>query len=358
MQFNLIDLLDLSVAHNASDVHLSPGELPIVRLDGELMRLPEFINYIEKSANLNDINLRYMNFKDINTEREINTELEINTADFLLNTLTPLQLKELESKKELDFSLTLPEVGNFRVNTFHHKNGISIALRIIPENLPQLEHLSISSAIKELLKLSSGLILVTGATGCGKSTTLATMIDYINTHKTYHIITLEDPIEFVHCNKKSLIHQRQISRDSNSFSAALRSALREDPDIILIGEMRDLETMRLALTAAETGHLVLASMHASSAPRAVSRLIDAFPANEKSIIRNLISESLQAVITQTLVKKEKGGRMAAFEVMLGSPAVRNLIREDKIAQIVSVMQTGSRLGMCTMEQSLTLLSGQ
>jgi twitching motility protein PilT len=198
----------------------------------------------------------------------------------------------------------------------------------------------------------NGLILLTGPTGSGKSTTLAAMVDYINTHQAEHIITIEDPIEFVHHSKKCLINQRQVHRDTHDFSAALRSALREDPDVILVGELRDLETIRLALTAAETGHLVLGTLHTSSAPRTISRIVDVFPAGEKNIIRNILSESLQAVICQTLVKKISGGRAAAFEIMLGSTAIRNLIREDKIAQMITTIQTSSQMGMCTLDQSL------
>ena len=262
------------------------------------------------------------------------------------------ELDIFETKHELDFSIFLPDIGGFRANIFHQQNGVSAVFRVIPVAIPTLEMLGTPPIIKEILDLSAGLILVTGPTGCGKSTTLAAMIDYINTNQQSHIITIEDPIEFIHHSKKCLVHQRQIFRDSSSFCLALRSALREDPDVILVGEMRDLETIRLALTAAETGHLVLATLHTSSAPRAVSRMIDVFPAGEKNIIRNLVSESLQTVITQTLVKKIDGGRVAAFEIMLGTTAIRNLIREDKTAQMYSVIQTSVKLGMCSMEQSL------
>lgn len=319
----LFNLLRASVEHKASDLHISPGQPPIMRINGDLTRITEFPVYDGAM-----------------------------TSSLIASVLDKVQLNVFETNLELDFSLLQPDIGAFRANIFHQQNGISAVFRVIPMEIPELDKLGTPPIIKEILDLSSGLILVTGPTGCGKSTTLAAMIDYINTKEQSHIITIEDPIEFMHHSKKSLVHQRQIFRDSTSFSAALRSALREDPDVILVGEMRDLETIRLALTAAETGHLVLATLHTSSAPRAITRMIDAFPTGEKNIIRNLISESLQTVITQTLVKKIDGGRVAAFEIMLGTPAIRNLIREDKTAQMYSVMQTSAKIGMCTMEQSL------
>lgn len=324
IQMDLVNLLRLSVEKNASDLHLSPGQKPIMRINGDL-------NHVE--------------------------ELPVLDADMthklVYSVLDKEQVHVFESTLELDFAVIQPDIGAFRVNIFHHTNGISAVFRVIPVEIPNLEYLGTPAIIKQMLDLSSGLILITGPTGCGKSTTLAAMIDYVNNTQQCHIITIEDPIEFVHNSKKSLVHQRQIFRDTSSFSSALRSALREDPDVILVGEMRDLETIRLALTAAETGHLVLATLHTSSAPRAVSRVIDAFPAGEKNIIRNLLSESLQSVICQTLVKKIGGGRVAAFEVMLGTPAIRNLIRDDKTAQMYSVIQTSAKMGMCTMEQSLS-----
>jgi twitching motility protein PilT len=227
--------------------------------------------------------------------------------------------------------------------------------RLIPEKTPTLEELGLPPIFKKLLDLPNGLILVTGPTGSGKSTTLAAMVNDINLNQACHIITVEDPIEFVHHSKKSLINQRQVHRDTHDFSAALRSALREDPDVILVGEMRDLETIRLALTAAETGHLVMGTLHTSSAPRTISRIVDVFPAGEKNIIRNMLSESLQAVICQSLLKKIDGGRVAAFEIMLGTTAIRNLIREDKVAQMYTSIQTSSQIGMCTLDQSLQAL---
>lgn len=323
LALDLTNLLLFSIEQKASDVHLSPGQPPILRIDGDLTPLFD------------------LPLLDANT-----------TKNLIYSVLDKEQQHEFETSLELDFAHVMPNGDAFRVNIFHQLNGVSGVFRVIPGEIPNLELIGAPPIFKELLDLSSGLVLVTGPTGCGKSTTLAAMIEYINQTQQSHIITIEDPIEFIHKSKHSLVHQRQIYRDSASFSTALRAALREDPDVILVGEMRDLETIRLALTAAETGHLVLATLHTSSSPRAISRVIDAFPAGEKNIIRNLISESLQAVICQTLVKKISGGRVAAFEIMLGTPAVRNLIREDKTAQMYSVIQTSSRLGMCTMEQSL------
>lgn len=320
---DLQSLLDYSIQKNASDLHLSPGHYPILRIDGDLISIATMQKLDEQAV-----------------------------KELIYSAMDREQQAVFESSLELDFAYISPSGNCFRVNAFHELRGICGVFRIIPSSIPTLESLGTPIVMKELLNLSSGLILVTGPTGCGKSTTLAAMINHINNHQNCHIITIEDPIEFVHESKQSLIHQRQIFRDSASFSTALRSALREDPDVILVGEMRDLETIRLALTAAETGHLVMATLHTSSAPRAVSRVVDAFPSGEKNIIRNLISESLQAVICQALVKKVDGGRVAAFEIMLGTPAIRNLIREDKIAQMYSVIQTSSAIGMCTMGQSL------
>lgn len=323
---NLKDLLKMSVIRKASDMHISSGSHPILRVDGELIILDDM-------PILSGDTIRQLLYSIMNKEQQ----------------------SIFESSLELDFSVLFPHMAGFRINAFHQLKGISAVFRVIPEAIPTLEQLGTPLIFKELLKLDNGLILITGPTGCGKSTTLAAMIEYVNTTQHSHIITVEDPIEFIYQSKKSLVHQRQVFRDTLSFNAALRSALREDPDVILVGEMRDLETIRLALTAAETGHLVLATLHTSSAPRAVSRIIDVFPSGEKNIIRNLISESLQAVICQVLMKKIDGGRVAAYEVMLGTPAIRNLIREDKLAQMYSVMQTSGLMGMCTMQQSLQQL---
>lgn len=326
---NLAELLTGSVKQHASDLHISAGEHPIFRIDGELE--PQ----------------KQMPRLDTKTAQAIIYEM-----------MSPDQQKTFEAQKELDFAINLPGVSRFRANVFQQANGMAGVFRSIPENAPTLDELDLPSVFKKLLDLPNGLILVTGPTGSGKSTTLAAMVDYINVNQASHIITIEDPIEFVHQNKKSLINQREVGRDTKDFNAALRSALREDPDVILLGEMRDLETIRLALTAAETGHLVLATLHTSSAPRAINRIVDVFPAGEKNIIRNMLSESLQAVICQTLVKKMNGGRVPAFEIMLGTSAIRNLIREDKIAQMVTSIQTSGEIGMCTLDQYLQQLSAK
>ena len=321
------ELLSLCIKENASDLHLSPGEPPILRIHGDLFPM----------QNLSVLNAQ-------------------TTQNLIYSIMSNAQQKELEANLDIDFAFELPTVSRFRVNAFYQAKGIAAAFRTIPETIPTLDALQMPVVFKQLLNLPNGLILVVGQTGSGKSTTLAAMVDYINTHQTNHIITIEDPIEFTHQNKKSLIHQRQIGRDTRNFNAALRSALREDPDVILVGEMRDLKTIRLALTAAETGHLVMATLHTSSAPRAVSRIVDVFPAGEKDIIRGMLSESLQAVICQTLLKKASvKGRIPAFEIMIGTGAIRNLIRENKIAQMYSTIQTGGESGMCTLDQYLQML---
>lgn len=319
----LNELLELSIKEDASDLHISPGLPPILRVQGDLMRM-EKLPVLDAAT----------------------------TKQLIYKALDEKQIKALESELELDFAVMLPNGSRFRVNAFHQMYGIAASFRMIPSKTPTLDELEMPPIFKQLLELPNGLILVTGPTGSGKSTTLAAMVDYLNSNFNFHIITVEDPIEFTHQSKKSLINQRQVHRDTHDFNLALRAALREDPDVILVGEMRDLETIRLALTAAETGHLVMGTLHTSSAPRTVNRIVDVFPAGEKNIIRNLLSESLQGVICQSLVKKASGGRVAAFEIMLGTPAIRNLIREDKIAQMYSSIQTGSELGMCTLDQYL------
>lgn len=320
-------LLDLSVKKNASDLHISPGLHPICRVNGDLVTLTD------------------QPVLDADATKEMITGL-----------LTKDQLKVFNDKLQLDFAVVLDSIGGFRVNAFHQSLGIAAVFRVIPPKVPTMEELGLPDIMKKILNLSSGLILMTGPTGCGKSTSLAAMVDYINARQARHIITIEDPIEFTHHSNKSLISQRQVYRDATDFSEALRAALREDPDVILVGEMRDLETIRLALTAAETGHLVLATLHTSTAPRAINRIIDVFPAGEKSMIRNLVSESLQAVICQVLISRaNNSGRIAAFEVMLGTTGIRNLIREDKIPQMYSLIQTGVQKGMCTMEQCIQSL---
>lgn len=317
------EFMVLSIQQNASDLHISPGQPPILRIHGDLTSIKE--------------------------QPVLDPEM---TKALIYSIFDEKQKKEFESILEIDFAFAIPGVSRFRVNAFHQANGVAAAFRAIPENAPTLDQLEMPQVFKQLLDLPNGLILVTGPTGSGKSTTLAAMVDHINTTQACHIITVEDPIEFTHHSKKCLINQRQVARDTINFNTALRSALREDPDVILVGEMRDLETIRLALTAAETGHLVMATLHTSSAPRAISRIVDVFSAGEKNIIRNMLSESLQAVICQSLVKKRNGGRVPAFEIMLGTSAIRNLIREDKIAQMYSSIQTGGELGMCTLDQYL------
>jgi twitching motility protein PilT len=320
------ELLEICVKRNASDLHISPCFPPICRIDGDLVSLPDTAPLSPEA-----------------------------TQELILKLMSKEQQEILKSKLQLDFSIIIENLGSFRVNAFRQALGLAAVFRVIPITVPTLEELGLPGVIKKLLNLSSGLILLTGPTGCGKSTSLAAMVNHININHSRHIITIEDPIEFTHHSKKCLISQRQVYRDATDFSEALRAALREDPDVILVGEMRDLETIRLALTAAETGHLVMGTLHTSTAPRAVNRIIDVFPAGEKNMIRNLVSESLQAVICQVLVNKVPSGRLAAFEIMLGTTAIRNLIREDKVAQMYSVIQTCSQKGMCTMEASIQAL---
>jgi twitching motility protein PilT len=262
------------------------------------------------------------------------------------------QRKDYEQNLEVDFSFEVPNLARFRVNAFNSNRGPAAVFRTIPSEVLTLDDLGAPDIFKTISDTPRGLVLVTGPTGSGKSTTLAAMVDHINQHKHHHILTIEDPIEFVHDNKLSLINQREVHRDTHSFSNALRSALREDPDVILVGELRDLETIRLAMTAAETGHLVFGTLHTTSAPKTIDRIIDVFPGEEKSMIRSMLSESLRAVISQTLLKKIGGGRVAAHEIMIAVPAIRNLIREDKIAQMYSSIQTGASHGMQTMDQCL------
>jgi len=262
------------------------------------------------------------------------------------------QRKDFEEFLETDFSFEVPGVARFRVNAFNQNRGAGAVFRTIPSKVLSMEDLGMGQTFKDISMVPRGLVLVTGPTGSGKSTTLAAMIDYVNDNRYDHILTIEDPIEFVHESKKCLVNQREVHRDTHGFNEALRSALREDPDIILVGELRDLETIRLALTASETGHLVFGTLHTTSAAKTIDRVIDVFPAEEKAMIRSMLSESLQAVIAQTLLKKVNGGRVAAHEIMVGTPAIRNLIREDKVAQMYSAIQTGSALGMQTLDQCL------
>jgi len=319
---DITELLAFSVQHDASDLHLSTGTPPSIRVDGDVRKL----------------NIPAFDAKDVNA--------------LVYDIMNDRQRKEYEENLEVDFSFEVPNLARFRVNAFNQNRGPAAVFRTIPSKILSLDDLGCPEIFREISDTPRGLVLVTGPTGSGKSTTLAAMVDYINKHKHDHILTIEDPIEFVHDNHKCLINQREVHRDTLSFSAALRSALREDPDVILVGEMRDLETIRLAMTAAETGHLVFGTLHTTSAPKTIDRIIDVFPGEEKSMVRSMLSESLRAVISQTLIKKVGGGRVAAHEIMIGVPAIRNLIREDKIAQMYSAIQTGMQHGMQTMDQCL------
>jgi twitching motility protein PilT len=265
------------------------------------------------------------------------------------------QRKEYEEHLETDFSFEITNLSRFRVNAFNQARGAGAVFRTIPSKILSMDDLQLPPIFKEMASFSKGLVLVTGPTGSGKSTTLAAMIDFINASRYDHILTVEDPIEFMHTSNKCLVNQREVHRDTHSFSAALRSALREDPDIILVGELRDLETIRLAMTAAETGHLVFGTLHTNSATKTINRIIDVFPGDEKSMVRSMLSESLQAVVAQGLLKKIGGGRVAALEIMMCNSAIRNLIREDKVAQMYSSIQTGQAQGMMTLDQHLTQL---
>jgi twitching motility protein PilT len=268
------------------------------------------------------------------------------------------QRGEFEEKLEVDFSFELPNVGRFRVNAFNQARGCSAVFRTIPVEIPTLDQLGAPEIFERIANYEKGLVLVTGPTGSGKSTTLAAMVDYVNRNHNKHILTIEDPIEFVHTNNKCLVNQREVHRDTHSFKAALRSALREDPDVILVGELRDQETISLALTAAETGHLVFGTLHTSSAAKTIDRIIDVFPGSDKDMVRSMLSESLRSVIAQKLLKRVGGGRVACHEIMMATPAIRNLIREDKVAQMYSIIQTGAAHGMQTMEQNAKQLMAQ
>ncbi|GAC03219.1 type IV pilus twitching motility protein PilT [Paraglaciecola chathamensis] len=325
---DITELLAFSVKNNASDLHLSAGLPPIIRVDGEMRRL----------------NVPALDHKQVH--------------GLIYEIMNDNQRKEYEENLETDFSFEVKDLSRFRVNAFVQNRGAAAVLRTIPSKILSLDDLGAPQIFKDIINQPTGIVLVTGATGSGKSTTLAAMVDHINRHKREHILTIEDPIEFVHENKLCVMNQREVHRDTHSFSNALRSALREDPDVILVGELRDLETIRLAISAAETGHLVFGTLHTNSAPKTIDRLIDVFPAEEKSMVRSMLSESLRAVISQTLLKKVGGGRVAAHEIMLGIPAIRNLIREDKVPQMYSVMQTSQAHGMQTMDQCLQKMVAQ
>ncbi|MGB5144684.1 MAG: type IV pilus twitching motility protein PilT [Shewanella indica] len=318
----ITELLAFSVKHNASDLHLSAGVPPMIRVDGEVRK----------------INVPALDHQGVHR--------------LVYDIMNDKQRKDYEEFLEIDFSFEVPNLARFRVNAFNQSRGAAAVFRTIPSDILTLEQLGAPEIFKKIASYPRGLVLVTGPTGSGKSTTLAAMIDYVNENRHDHILTIEDPIEFVHQNKQCLINQREVHRHTYSFNAALRSALREDPDVILVGEMRDLETIRLAMTAAETGHLVFGTLHTTSAAKTIDRVVDVFPAGEKDMVRTMLSESLQAVISQTLIKKVGGGRVAAHEIMMGTPAIRNLIREDKVAQMYSAIQTGMAHGMQTLEQSL------
>ena len=320
---DISDLLAFSVKNNASDLHLSAGLPPMIRVHGDVRK----------------INVPAMEHSEVH--------------DMVYDIMNDGQRKVYEEVLECDFSFEIPNLARFRVNAFNHNRGAGAVFRTIPSKILTLEQLNCPPIFKEIAQNPRGICLVTGPPGSGKSTTLAAMIDFINDNEFGHILTVEDPIEFVHQSKKCLINQREVGPHTLSFANALRSALREDPDVILVGEMRDLETIRLALTAAETGHLVFGTLHTSSAAKTIDRIVDVFPAAEKEMVRSMLSESLRAVISQTLCKtKDEKGRVAAHEIMIGTPAIRNLIRENKIAQMYSAIQTGQNVGMQTLDQNL------
>jgi len=325
---DIAQLLAFGVKQGASDLHLSAGLPPMIRVDGDIRR----------------INVPEMEHKQVH--------------DMIYDIMSDKQRKDYEEFLETDFSFEIPGLARFRVNAFNHNRGAGGVFRTIPSKILSLEDLGAPKIFQEISEYPRGIVLVTGPTGSGKSTTLAGMVDYKNDTEYGHILTVEDPIEFVHESKKCLVNQREVHRDTLGFNEALRSALREDPDTILVGEMRDLETIRLALSAAETGHLVFGTLHTSSAAKTIDRIVDVFPAAEKSMVRSMLSESLKAVISQTLMKKIGGGRIAAHEIMIGTPAIRNLIREDKIAQMYSAIQTGMNVGMQTLDQNLKALLAQ
>ncbi|HSQ07430.1 MAG TPA: type IV pilus twitching motility protein PilT [Chromatiaceae bacterium] len=319
---DIAELLAFSVKNNASDLHLSAGLPPMIRVDGDMRR----------------INVPPLEHRVVH--------------GLVYDIMNDKQRKDYEEFFETDFSFEILGVARFRVNAFNQKRGAAAVFRTIPSKVLTLEELQAPESFKDIVNVPRGLVLVTGPTGSGKSTTLAAMIDHLNDNRYEHILTIEDPIEFVHTSKKCLINQREVRKDTLGFSEALRSALREDPDIILVGEMRDLETIRLALTAAETGHLVFGTLHTTSAAKTIDRIVDVFPAAEKDMVRSMLSESLRSVIAQTLLKKIGGGRVAAHEIMIGTPAIRNLIREAKVAQMYSAIQTGQAVGMQTLDQNL------
>ena len=325
---DITQLLTFGTQNGASDVHLSAGLPPMIRVDGDMRRvnIPE----LDQSA----------------------------VQAMVYDIMNDKQRKDFEEHWETDFSFEIPNVARYRVNAFNQNRGCGAVFRTIPTEILTLEQLGAPKILEEISAYPRGIVLVTGPTGSGKSTTLAGMMDWKNNNELGHILTIEDPIEFVHESKKCLVNQREVHRDTHGFQNALRSALREDPDTILVGEMRDQETISLALTAAETGHLVFGTLHTSSAAKTVDRIVDVFPAGEKPMVRSMLSESLRAVVSQTLLKKQGGGRVAAHEIMIGTPAIRNLIREDKVAQMYSAIQTGQGNGMQTLDQNLKELANR
>lgn len=325
---DITELLAFSQKQGASDLHLSAGLPPMIRVDGDIRR----------------INVPSLDSKEVYA--------------LIYEIMNDKQRKDFEENLECDFSFEIPGVARFRVNAFNQNRGSGGVFRTIPSTVLTMEDLGMGDVFRSIAETTRGLILVTGPTGSGKSTTLAAMMDYVNANRYQHILTIEDPIEFVHESKKCLVNQREVHRDTLGFDVALRSALREDPDIILVGEMRDLETIQLALEAAETGHMVFGTLHTSSAAKTIDRIVDVFPAAEKAMVRSMLSESLQAVISQNLLKRNGGGRVAAHEIMMCTPAIRNLIREDKVAQMYSAIQTGGQIGMQTLDQSLKNLVQQ
>ena len=319
---DIAELLAFSVKNKASDLHLSAGLPPMIRVDGDVRR----------------INIPALDHKQVHA--------------LVYDIMSDKQRRDFEEFLEVDFSFEIPSLARFRVNAFNQNRGAGAVFRTIPSEVLTLEDLGCPRVFKELIEQPQGLILVTGPTGSGKSTTLAAMIDHINKNEYGHILSVEDPIEFVHTSQKCLINQREVHRDTHGFNEALRSALREDPDIILVGELRDLETIRLALTAAETGHLVFATLHTSSAAKTIDRIVDAFPSNMKEMIRTQLASSLVAVISQVLCKKNGGGRIAGFELMVATTSIQSLIRENKTFRITSDIQTGANLGMITLDAHL------
>lgn len=325
---DITQLLAFTMQNDASDLHLSPKNQPIIRVHGDLKRV--------KSDPLESEDIRSM----------------------LYSVMTEDQRSDFEREMELDFAIAFGEKARFRVNAFTTRTGTAAVFRTIPSLIPSMEELELPPIMRRFAELEKGMVLVTGPTGSGKSTSLAAMINHINETDKKHIVTIEDPVEFFHTSKSSLVNHREIGPDTKSFARALKSALREDPDVILVGEMRDYETISLALTAAETGHLVFGTLHSNSAYKTVDRIIDVFPTGDKEMVRAMLASSLQGVVAQTLLRRQNGGRVGAYEVLVGTNAVRNLIRENQVSQLYSMIQTGSRYGMITMEDAVKALAEQ